>query len=178
MSRRSAALEAPCERLARDCTEAGHSLYAARIRELLPDEVNGDDHRELLASVLADLAADERVQGPIRDAASHLADVAVEPAPFIGRCGTVFAAWGGFRLIRPGAPPPTYTGYWDQYPDGDDAFLEQGPDTPDLSEVLLWARARSDRIIVRPEFDPLNEYWAGTPAHQPPLLPPLPRGDQ
>jgi hypothetical protein len=178
VSRRSEALEAPCERLARDCTEAGYIIYAARIREVLPAEVSGDDHRELLASVLAALAGDVMIPGPIREAARHLADVAVEPAPFIGRCGTVFAAWGGFRLSRPGAPPPTYTGYWDQYPDPDYAFLEQGPDTADLSEVLHWARARSDRIIVRPEFDPLNEYWAGTPAQRPPLLPSLPRGDQ
>jgi hypothetical protein len=178
VSRRSEALEAPCERLARECGEAGHSIYAARIRELLPADVSTDDHRELLASVLAELATDAMIPDPIRDVALHLADVAVEPAPFIGRCGTVFVAWAGFHLIRPGQPPPTYTDYWDQYPDGDYAFLEQGPDTPDLSEVLRWAQARSDRIIVRPEFDPLNEYWAGTPAEHPPQLLPLPRRNQ
>jgi hypothetical protein len=38
--------------------------------------------------------------------------------------------------------------------------MEDGPDLPSLDEALRWARARTSRIIVRPEWDPGQNYAA------------------
>lgn len=43
--------------------------------------------------------------------------------------------------------------------------VEDGPELPSLDEALTWARARTSRIIVRPEWDPGHNYAA---TEQPP----------
>lgn len=54
-----------------------------------------------------------------------------------------------------------YTGYLDASPDGPPAMLEEMPATTDLVAALAWAAKRSERVVVRPEFDDGTSYWAG-----------------
>jgi hypothetical protein len=82
------------------------------------------------------------------------------------RRGTVYAAWLP-DLHR-------YTCYWDASPDDPPKLVEQGPDTRQLAEVLSWAAERARRVLVRPEWDDTQYYWAGNgeaPSDVPPLQP-------
>jgi hypothetical protein len=81
-----------------------------------------------------------------------------------GRIGTVFVAWVEEGLE--GGDDGFYMGYWDGHdPVHDEGFLGQMPATADLDLVLEWADARSDRIRIRPSWDPATYYEAGRRAH-------------
>jgi hypothetical protein len=67
--------------------------------------------------------------------------------------GTVYLAWDSERNL--------YWGYWDQSPDGPPRPLEQCPLSSDIRTVVQWGRARARRVIIRPESDPAQYYWAG-----------------
>ncbi len=41
------------------------------------------------------------------------------------------------------------------------ARYEMGPEGLDLAGAIGWARGRTTWIVVRPEWDPDNSYWAG-----------------
>jgi hypothetical protein len=72
------------------------------------------------------------------------------------RTGTVFIAWDD-----PGEDPG-YSAYWDSIPDEEPGFaIEDGPRTLSLSEVVEWGRRRTPRVLIRPESDPGEYYWAG-----------------
>ena len=90
----------------------------------------------------------------------------------IARRGIVFIAWSDND-----GEESFYFGYWDGaafdtgLPDG--GFLEQMPETPSIDVALDCARARSDRIKIRPSWDPAHSYSAGpVPTGEP--LPELP----
>ena len=74
-----------------------------------------------------------------------------EPGQFLGT-GTVFLAWD---LVD-----GCYWGYWDAMPEASGS-LEEAPRTESLSEAVIWARERAPRVLVRPENDPSEYYWAG-----------------
>jgi hypothetical protein len=81
----------------------------------------------------------------------------VEP---IARRGIVFIAWTDNE-----DEPGFYSGYWDGAEHGrDEGFLGQMPATPSTDEALEWARARSDRVKIRPSWDPAHYYSAGSRA--------------
>lgn len=68
------------------------------------------------------------------------------------RTGTVFIAWHEDDLC--------YSGYWDSFPDGDQP-LEDAPRSTSLDEAVSWGRERTPRVLIRPESDPGEYYWAG-----------------
>ena len=68
------------------------------------------------------------------------------------RTGTVFIAWHETDLC--------YSGYWDSFPDGDQP-LEEAPRSTSLDEAVSWGRERTPRVLIRPESDPGEYYWAG-----------------
>ena len=71
--------------------------------------------------------------------------------------GVVFIAW-----IDVDEEPGYYSGYWDGAGHGvDEGFLEQMPETSSLDTALEWARVRSDRVKIRPSWDPAQYYSAG-----------------
>jgi hypothetical protein len=73
------------------------------------------------------------------------------------RRGIVFIAWADND-----DEPGFYWGYWDGVGrDADEGVLEQMPKTPSTREALEWARARSDRVQIRPRWDPAHYYSAG-----------------
>jgi hypothetical protein len=75
------------------------------------------------------------------------------PEQFRGT-GTVFAAWLSGE--------DGYDAYWDSLPDEQPSFpIEPGPRTRSLSEIVEWGRERTPRVLVRPEQDPAEYYWAG-----------------
>jgi len=67
--------------------------------------------------------------------------------------GTVFIAW------HPGEE--TYEGYWDSMPEGGPVLLEQMAETRSLNEAVEWGRQRTGRVLIRPQSDPGEYYWAG-----------------
>jgi hypothetical protein len=67
--------------------------------------------------------------------------------------GTAFIAWE--------PDDRDYFGYWDSLPDGPASALEQMPRTGSLEEAIEWGRQRTSRILIRPESDPGEYYWAG-----------------
>jgi hypothetical protein len=71
------------------------------------------------------------------------------------RGGIVFIAWADNH-----DEDDFYFGYWDGAPDG--GFLEQMPETPSLDVALEWGRARSDRVKIRPSWDPTRYFSAGS----------------
>ena len=73
------------------------------------------------------------------------------PDQFLGT-GTVFIAWDETDVY--------YSGYWDSFPDGNQP-LEEAPRSTSLDEVVGWARERTPRVLIRPESDPGEYYWAG-----------------
>jgi hypothetical protein len=73
-----------------------------------------------------------------------------DPANYIGR-GTMYLAWNDDH----------YEGYWDLAPSGPARNLEQMPAIPSTAEALTWARARTNRVVIRPRSDPRRSYWAG-----------------
>jgi hypothetical protein len=118
------------------------------------------------------LAGAADLPAPLREQARALLDAARSLPTAVGRGGTVFAAW----LDLPGPEGGHYAAYWDASPDAS-CFLEQGPGTADLDALLAWADERSDRVVVRPSWDPSHHYWAGRagrPATTPPLRRPGP----
>lgn len=75
----------------------------------------------------------------------------------IARRGIVFVAW-----TDNDDEPGFYSGYWDGGGHGrDQGFLGQMPETRSTDEALEWARARSDRVKIRPSWDPAHYYSAG-----------------
>lgn len=72
------------------------------------------------------------------------------PERYTGK-GTVYLAFDDER----------YHGYWELEPDGPPTPLELFPGSPSLSDALEWGRARTPRVLVRPEWDPATYYWAG-----------------
>jgi hypothetical protein len=77
-----------------------------------------------------------------------------EPSPdrFRGT-GTVFIAWE--------PEDRDYFGYWDSLPQAPASALEQMPRTRSLEEAIEWGRQRTSRVLIRPESDPGEYYWAG-----------------
>jgi hypothetical protein len=74
--------------------------------------------------------------------------------------GVVFIAWSDMD-----EEPSYYSGYWDGAGHGvDEGFLEQMPKTSSLDIALDWARVRSDRVKIRPSWDPEQYYSAGAQA--------------
>lgn len=69
------------------------------------------------------------------------------------RRGVVFIAWTEFF-----SEPGFYSGYCDGGPEG---FLEQMPETPSIDAALEWGRERSDRVRIRPSWDPAHYYEGG-----------------
>jgi hypothetical protein len=174
VSRRTEALEAPAALVAKQLRDFGHAGLASRITEWLPREVSGDDHLHRLRTALEFVAARRDVPPNVRDEAARLVAVSTSLPDAIGRRGTVFVAWLGppRRPRFAGQDFDHYDAYWDESPDGD-GFLEQGPAFADLAAVLRWARARTNRIYVRPHWDRDATYWAGDTALRPSGLPPL-----
>jgi hypothetical protein len=88
------------------------------------------------------------------------------------RRGIVYIAWADLD-----DEPGFYFGYWDGLGRNTtgEGFIAQMPETPSTREALDWAHARSERIIVRPRWDPTQHYSAGDLEYAP--LPPLP-GDR
>jgi hypothetical protein len=39
--------------------------------------------------------------------------------------------------------------------------LEEAPNTRSLDEAVAWGRQRTARVLIRPESDPGEYYWAG-----------------
>jgi hypothetical protein len=77
------------------------------------------------------------------------------PERFLGT-GTVFIAWD------PHAEDPHYSAYWDSFPDHEPSMpLEDGPRTTSVEEAVAWGRQRTPRVLIRPELDPHEYYWAG-----------------
>ncbi|MDP9226543.1 MAG: hypothetical protein M3P18_22430 [Actinomycetota bacterium] len=74
------------------------------------------------------------------------------PEQFRGT-GTVFIAWE--------ADEEGYRGYWDSLPDGSPKPLEAMPRTRSIREVVEWGRRRAPRVLIRPESDSGEYYWAG-----------------
>ena len=75
------------------------------------------------------------------------------PERFLGT-GTVFIAWDEHDHL--------YLVYWDSLPEEDPGrAIEEGPRTSDINEVVGWARQRTPRVLIRPESDPGEYYWAG-----------------
>jgi hypothetical protein len=54
-----------------------------------------------------------------------------------------------------------YSGYWDLEPDGPPTPLEECPRSTSAREVVSWGRQRTPRVLIRPEADPGQYYWAG-----------------
>lgn len=83
--------------------------------------------------------------------------------------GVVYIAWDETNRW--------YHGYWEGSPDVPPAVAEQMPDTPSITQAVIWGRERSPVVMIRPAFDPAETYWAG--ANPPPErfreLPVLPR---
>ena len=70
--------------------------------------------------------------------------------------GTVFVAWDMSGEVG-------YHAYWDSFPEEQPSFpIEQGPPTRSLTDIVEWGRERTPRVLVRPEQDPGEYYWAGT----------------
>ena len=53
-----------------------------------------------------------------------------------------------------------YGGYWDLGPNGP-AALEECPRTASVVEVVRWGRERAPVVMIRPEDDQGQYYWAG-----------------
>lgn len=172
MSRRTDALETPADLLGRRLQRFGLAMQSTRLHGVIPDEVSGDEHLELLRQVLTTLAEDPAVPPEFEAEAKRLLRVADNLPKAIGRCGTVYAAWASSHRRRRDEAG-CYTCYWDQAPDGTPAFLEQGPQVPDLDLVREWAHARSDRVYVRPAWAPDTAFWAGAPTLRPNNIEPL-----
>jgi len=77
-----------------------------------------------------------------------------EPSPdrFRGT-GTAFIAWE--------PEDHDYLGYWDSLPHAPASALEQMPRTRSLEGAIEWGRQRTPRVLIRPESDPGEYYWAG-----------------
>jgi hypothetical protein len=75
-----------------------------------------------------------------------------DPAPerYIGK-GVVYLAFDDGE----------YSGYWDLAPDGPPTPLEECPRSTSAREVVSWGRQRTRRVLIRPEADPDQYYWAG-----------------
>ena len=67
--------------------------------------------------------------------------------------GTAFIAWD--------PDDHYYIGYWDSLPDATPSALEQMPRTRSLEEAIEWGRQRTPLVLIRPESDPGDYYWAG-----------------
>jgi hypothetical protein len=76
-----------------------------------------------------------------------------DPERFRGT-GTVFASWS--------SADETYDVYWDSFPERQPSVsIEAGPRTRSINDVVAWGRERAPRVLVRPEHDPGEYYWAG-----------------
>jgi hypothetical protein len=77
------------------------------------------------------------------------------PERFLGT-GTVFIAWDDSE------EDPGYRAYGDALPDEKPGLaIEEGPRARSLGEVVEWGRERTPRVLIRPESDPGEYYWAG-----------------
>ena len=80
------------------------------------------------------------------------------PERFLGT-GSVFIAWTSAEVDPAG---PYYWGYWDSFPELLPSIpLEEAPQTRSISEAVEWGRQRTVRVLIRPETDPDEFYWAG-----------------
>jgi hypothetical protein len=75
-----------------------------------------------------------------------------DPDRFRGT-GTTFIAWE--------PDDRDYFGYWDSLPHAPASPLEEMPRTRSLEEAIEWGRERTPRVLIRPESDPGEYYWAG-----------------
>lgn len=73
----------------------------------------------------------------------------------MGLRGRVWIAW-----LSDDEDDPAQGSYWCSW-QGDDSILETGPDVPDLAEALEWGRMRAAEVLVRPQWDAGQYYWAG-----------------
>jgi hypothetical protein len=88
---------------------------------------------------------------------------ASNPPARCGRTGTVWIAWSGDDRDDPDLEDPDEPGYsvsWQSDGQGD-GWYEDGPAFTDLRDAIVWARRRSDAVIVRPAWDENTYYWAG-----------------
>lgn len=65
-----------------------------------------------------------------------------------------------------------YVGYVERLGD-EELPIEPSPATTNIEAVLSWARERTHRIRIRPEWDDAATYWAGASEENPglPVLP-------
>ena len=78
------------------------------------------------------------------------------PERYLGT-GTVFIAWDDSE------EDPGYWAYWDSIPDEKPGLaIEEGPRSGSLREVVEWGRRRTPRVLIRPESDSGEYYWAGS----------------
>jgi hypothetical protein len=86
-----------------------------------------------------------------------------DPVRIFGRCGVVYVSWTrGWQSRSPDVPsdPDVYSCGWQNNEPGDgDDF--QSDEFASLDDAVRWARHRSDRVLVRPQWDP-NTYYLAT----------------
>jgi hypothetical protein len=182
VGRRRAALEDPAEALARSLAAGGTAVLAARLLELIPTgSISSDEHTAVLSGLLSELATHPELTTVERAEAARLAAVARDLPSGIGRAGTVWIAWfePSKRARELGLPNQRgrYVTSWQPSDEGDHDLYETGPDFTSLTAALDWARQRSDRVVVRPEWDSGTHYSAG-PAHADDEFPPLTQPQQ
>jgi hypothetical protein len=106
---------------------------AARLRECVPEsDGTGDEHLALLRAVVQQVAA---AHTPTAAAAQRLLDAIDDLPSVIGRRGRVWVAEDGEQAGR-------YWAFWDE----ESGWLEQGPQTGTLDEVMSWAGRRTDDV--------------------------------
>jgi len=176
----AASFEASLRQLARDLRARGHLVLAAFLLEVVPEAgaVRTGEQRGLIADRLRRLATAEDLAPQLRASVVQLADLAADAIALRGHGGTVWIAWEGHHDDGSHGPRPAETlepGYWVSWQadrEDEGAWWEDGPWFTDLRKALVWARERTDAIIVRPAWDEGTHYWAGRgadPRHLPPL---------
>jgi len=167
MGRRRTALEDPAEDLARSLTSSGLAGLGSRLLELVPTgSIGSDEHRVPLADLLSQLAANSELTNVQRGEAARLAGIARDLPSGIGRAGIVWIAWleptGRERAHGLAHGLSRYATSWQPSDESDHDLYESGPDLASLAAALDWARQRSDRVVVRPEWDPGTHYSGGS----------------
>lgn len=151
MGRRRQVLEGAAERLADHLGAAGSDL-----REAIPHgAIANEDHLPALAIRLKRIVDGDWADDSARTEARRLLEVIAHLPDAIGRCGDVHVMWSAPSSRAPAPTDARYHCVW-----YDDDFCGETT-SGDLDEALAWARERSDRIFVRPSWDPDTLYWAG-----------------
>lgn len=139
--------------------ERGETIAAAVLREVLPDGpgVPHEEHVPELARRIERLLAGESLPADLAGRLAIVSRALRDRTAALGHGGTVWVTW-----LDVEGYPASYTASWQGGPEGGDVeLLEDVDDVADLATVLAWARARSARVMVRPDWDPDTTYWAG-----------------